>query len=274
MSAEYDVREYMPADIPALTDLWSRIFGDSRSLAASFFRLLPGMGSCFAAEKNGVLCGMASILTDLTLHCDEQEIRCAYLYAVAVEPRFRGKGIGAALSRAAKLHARQNGAELFTTLPAEPGLYPMYEKTVGTVFRLKRTGHTVAPCGDQPSSTVFFPAAAAEYNRKREELLKGETHLSVSDSSIAYLQALCREYGGDILLSEKAAAACTLEGGILRLAEILCADESREAAAARAAAQLHAEKAVFYLPSDDGEDYISYDRNILPSRVIWNTAFD
>ncbi len=35
------VREYRPEDIPALSALWARVFGDSVALIGDFFRLLP-----------------------------------------------------------------------------------------------------------------------------------------------------------------------------------------------------------------------------------------
>ena len=42
--AEMLFREYRSSDIPALTSLWTNIFGDSESLVSAFFRILPETG--------------------------------------------------------------------------------------------------------------------------------------------------------------------------------------------------------------------------------------
>ena len=136
--ADIIFREYTSADIPALISLWSDIFGDSHETVSCFFRVLPDTGSCFVAECGGVICGMASVLTDLTLKNGNSSIKAAYIYAVATDRRSRCKGIGGTLSRMAADFGRKNGAEIISTLPASDGLYHMYEKAVGLNRSLKR----------------------------------------------------------------------------------------------------------------------------------------
>ena len=50
---EYAIREYASGDVPALTALWRRTFGDGERLLADFFRLLPDMGTGVVAEGGG-----------------------------------------------------------------------------------------------------------------------------------------------------------------------------------------------------------------------------
>ena len=60
-------REYRPGDVPALSLLWREVFGDPLSFTASFFALLPDMGSFVVAEADGVLLGGAGILNGFEL---------------------------------------------------------------------------------------------------------------------------------------------------------------------------------------------------------------
>ncbi|MBO5556600.1 MAG: GNAT family N-acetyltransferase, partial [Oscillospiraceae bacterium] len=99
---DFGIREYQAADIPSLTDLWHRVFGDPVSLISAFFQQLPDMGGGVVAVRDGAVVGAAYMITGLTLKKpDGAELPCGYLYAVAVDPVFRGNGAGAALSRAA-----------------------------------------------------------------------------------------------------------------------------------------------------------------------------
>ena len=268
------IREYEKEDIPALVSLWSSVFGDSPQLAGTFFRLLPGTGTCLVAEENSTVCGMSSILTDLRVCLGERCFSCAYLYAVAVDPSFRGHGLGSGLSKAAADFGRQGGAELICTLPADEGLYSMYEKAIGTRFCLSRSPIRI-PAGLYPETVLSLsPADPAEYNRKREAILLGRPHLSVSDSSIAFLKALCEENGGGLFVSDQCAAAYYTEGDSLHFSELLCGNEMRIPILAQTAFAKGLSTADCPLPSVSGNKYIAYDRNILPAEVIWNISLD
>ena len=268
------IREYETKDIPALVSLWTSVFGDSPQLADTFFRLLPGTGTCLVAEENSTVCGMASIPTDFRVFLEERSIPCAYLYAVAVEPSLRGRGLGSGLSKAAADLGRRIGAELICTLPASESLYAMYEKAIGTRYCLTRSRIHI-PAG--PSSEAYCSLTAAdpaEYNRKRESLLSGQPHLSVSDSSIAFLKALCEENGGGLFVSDQCAAAYYTEGNALHFSELLCGEDNRKSILAQTAFVKGLSTADCLVPSASGGKYIAYDRNILPVEVIWNLSFD
>ena len=85
-------REIRPEDQAALVELWHRVFGDPVSYVEEFFRVLPEIGTGVEAIENGVPVGAAYMITALTLCEGEMSRRCGYLYAVAVDPAFRGRG--------------------------------------------------------------------------------------------------------------------------------------------------------------------------------------
>ena len=113
MSFDVKLREYSGGDIPALCALWESVFGDKAELIQEFFRLLPDMGLCAVAELDGKIVGMASVLTALELVTPGGDAaRCGYVYAVATEPSFRGRGIGAALTEKVCELAKAAGASV------------------------------------------------------------------------------------------------------------------------------------------------------------------
>ena len=123
------IREIRTEDQPSLVELWHHVFGDPVSYVEEFFCILPEIGSGVAAFENGRLLGAAYIITAGEL-CESGQIRrCGYLYAVAVDPAARGRGLGGRLSQAAAALGRERGAALICTLPAEPGLYAWYAVT-------------------------------------------------------------------------------------------------------------------------------------------------
>lgn len=140
------VREYRPEDIPALSALWARVFGDSVALIGDFFRLLPDMGTGLAAEADGEIAGAAYIITGMELaDCGNRPPVCGYIYAVAVEERFRGLGLGGRLTLAAAEKGRERGASIICTLPAESALYNWYEKLLGVQCALYRAESRLPP---------------------------------------------------------------------------------------------------------------------------------
>ena len=119
------IREYRGGDIPEMSVLWQAVFGDSEGLVNSFLELLPGMGTAAVAEVNGKIAGAAYAVTGMELVSASGKVQtCGYIYAVAVAPEFRGSGIGRALTERSAELARDRGAEIICTLPAEPRISP------------------------------------------------------------------------------------------------------------------------------------------------------
>ena len=266
-------REYTSSDIPALTVLWTDIFGDTAETVACFFRVLPKIGSCFVAECGGEIAGMTSVLTDQRYVYGEACVPCAYIYAVAIDPRHRGAGIGARLSRMAEEYGRENGAQIIATMPADEGLYIMYEKTLGLKKTLRRR-KIFATADHTTEAFSLTPASPAAYNAKREELLAALPHVSVSDESIEYLKSLCEENGGDIYVSDTCCAACYVNHKEVFFPELLCPDEERKRLLAVGAAFRNAAGAFSFIPCNDGEKSLAYNGGEPEADTVWNSTFE
>ena len=267
-------REYTSNDVPALTALWSGIFGDGTGSISCFFRVLPEIGTCFAAECGGRIVGMTSVLTDLRYIAGNSSVKCSYIYAVAVDPAFRGAGIGAKLSRMADGYARAHGAEIIATLPADDGLYSMYEKTLGMKNTLMRKKIAVEAASSADCGNSMLPATPQEYNRKREELLASTPHISVSDGSMEYLKTLCMENGGDLYVSEECCASYYVNQKDLFFPELLCPEAERKELLAGAAAQRGLSGAYCYLPSPEGLKSLAFTGKSPDPATIWSITFE
>ena len=262
-----EIREIRPEDHTALVELWYRVFGDPVSYVEEFFRILPEIGSGVAAVENGVPVGAAYMITGLELCERDTSRRCGYLYAVAVEPNCRGRGLGGRLSQAAAALGRARGAELICTLPAEPGLYAWYEKLIGVRCALYRERRELEsrPC------PLPQPIGAAEYARRREALLCARPHLRLSQAAMRLEEANCRAFGGGLFAAGGGIAAAYVSDGVTEVRELLGAPEE---AAAALGAVLGTPRVRLWLPAEEGEPYLAFSPADLPRNTVWNLAFD
>lgn len=114
-----------PSDtqIPALRQLWQRVFGDTEEFLDLFFSVGYDRQRCLCA-CHGEQVAAAMYWLDCT--CDGR--RVAYLYAVATEEAFRGRGLCRALTEQAHRVLKERGYAGAILVPAEPGLFAMYGK--------------------------------------------------------------------------------------------------------------------------------------------------
>lgn len=265
------IREVLPVDIPALSSLWQRIFGDSEALIADFFRLLPQMGVGVAALLDGKPAGAAYAVTGMELIGGQAAPKaCGYLYAVAVEESCRGLGLGRALSLAAADKARGRGAGFICTLPAEASLYPWYQDILGVTTALFRSEQQIKSRALVPCREID----AGEYLLRREELLRGRPHLRLSPPCLAFQHSLCLAYGGGFYAVGGGIAAAYREGNTGVIRELLCPPDQELELAASVGAALGTERALLYAPSRDGLPYISAEPGSVPADCVWNLSFD
>ena len=220
------IREIRPEDAPALSALWQRVFEDPPACSETFLRLLPDMGSGVAAFEDGRPLGAAYIVTACHLREGEKSRRCGYLYAVAVAPEARRRGLGAALSQAAAALGRARGAEIICTRPAEDELFAWYERVLGARCVLRLASRDFASAPGLPVCRLD-PAA---YGKRREALLAGRPHLALEPAAMAFEEANLRIYGGGLFAVGDGLAAACAYGDAAELTELLGVPD--EAAAA------------------------------------------
>ncbi len=262
--ADFIIRECREADYASLKAIWAECFGDPEQMVESFLNILPRMGFGLCAEIEGEVAGAAYMIEGMRIG----HIPCAYLYAVGVFEKFRGHGLGSAISRACKDRAKERGAEIICTQPAKKSLYKWYESIIGTEHRL---------CRKKTELEAAFGhverISAEEYFALRESFLEGREHMSASLAVIEFERELCLAYGGDLFKTEKGIAAAYIEDGACHIKELLSSgDRYKEAAAV--AAFLETERAVLWEADSRGMDYIAYDSDKMSNNCVWNISFD
>lgn len=262
-----EIREIRPEDKNALVALWQKIFRDPAACVEEFLRILPEIGSGVAAFENSRLLGAAYIVTALHLREGEKDRRCGYLYAVAVAPEARRRGLGAGLSQAATALGRARGAELICTWPAEPELYAWYERVLGARCALYRACREL----DSAPGPTVRPLDPEEYGLRREALLAGRPHLVLEPAALRFEAVNLGVYGGGLFAVGDGLAAALVSDGVAEVHELLGAPP--EAAAALGAA-LGTNIVRLRTPAESGEPYLSFVPAELPAGTVWNLAFD
>ena len=273
-------REYRQCDIPALTALWSTLFGDSETFVSAFFRHLPDMGSCLVMELKGKIMGMASVITGCELAgCGspgkEHAPVIGYIYALGIGEDFQGNGFGSMLAQKTGELAVSREADIVCTLPASESLYSFYEKALGFKTALFRKRYeTVA----EPVE-MTMKLSATEYSMFRNSMVGTGPYLHPSFFTTDFLKSLCEEYGGGLFASESGICSAQTDNGTCVIHELICRGAERcRAVAASVAAALGCEKAVWFtpaLPSDPGaEPFIAAPPGSIPENTVWNIAFE
>ena len=258
------IRQSGEADFASLKAIWAECFGDPEGMVESFLHILPRMGFGLCAEIDGEIAGAAYMIEGMSYG----DIPCAYLYAVGVFEKFRGHGVGSAISRACKEKAIERGAEIICTQPAQESLYNWYEKIIGTKYRLCRKRRELSSCPGKAESIN-----AKEYFSLRESFLQGREHMKASLAVIEFEKELCLAYGGDLFKTETGIAAAYIEEGKCYVKELLTLGDAEKEAAAVGAA-LKTEQTLLFEVGETGHDYIAYDCSKMNKNCVWNRSFD
>ena len=275
------IREYESADIGSLTELWLQNFtNDTAQFVGDFFRMLRDMGTGLVAEVDGKLAGSAYVLCGQELILGQEDTLtedndsapvCGYIYAVSVDKSFRSLGIGAALVKAAAQKAKDRGADIICTLPAEKSLYRWYEALIGVKCVLHRSREVVKSAPME----MYMPLTSTEYMLWRENMLSGRPHIHFSTPSLEFERKLCLDSGGGFYAAGCGIAAAYKSGDRGIIVELICTDEcERRIVAASIGDALGVKEVVLYSPSETGEPYIAADSNIIPKDCVWNLSYD
>ena len=265
------IRHYQKNDLSAMRTLWKRVFNERDAYLDAVFTLLPDIGGAsVAVDEQGALLGAAYAMTGYELMSGNECPHIGYIYAVAVDEKARGRGIGAELTRHAAVICREREAEIVTTLPAETSLYAWYEKQIGTGHFLRRK-KTVVPAH---KTVDIMKMTATEYMLWRENLLRGTPHIHLSYPMLETQRALCEAYDGALCASSDGIFAAYKDGDRLIVREILCSQGNPDDTAASAAAYFDCREAVFFTPTDLGGDFYIASDSRFPAGTVWNLTLD
>lgn len=157
-----------PGDLPRLMALWAQIFGDSPEAVEGYFARRHEDGNMLVFVEDGVLCGMLSMLP-LALIAHGAEYPARYVYAVATDPAFRGRGIATALLSRAHEEMAARGVAASVLVPASEGLFGYYAKRgYRTAFSIDVKDYPAGALAPFPAGGAFEPCKTSTYARIRD----------------------------------------------------------------------------------------------------------
>ena len=202
-------------DIPELKRLWKQAFGDTDAEIEGFFRdAFPGcMG--FAARDEEHIAAMCFALPQ-EIVCADEALPAAYLYAVATEGSYRGRGLCRQLLEFAEKTLRKRGFACLMLVPADESLAAMYRK-LGYEGPARGMRSVPAPAAVGHAEKI----GAIEYAGLRETLLWDEPHVRYGKAWLEYEAQDAAFYALRLGAASGCAAAVRLPDGTVRVDELL-----------------------------------------------------
>lgn len=177
----------MTTDVEALKTLWQQAFGDPQAFIEGFFStgFSPDRCCCLYREDR-----LAAAL--YWFDCQWGQKRLAYIYAVATDRQFRGQGLCRKLMDMTHLQLARQGYAGAVLVPAQPGLFAMYEKMGYTGFCPMEKKTVLPGVREVPAQTV----SAAQYGTLRQAYLP-EGGIGQAGKTLEFLSTYAQFYTFD-----------------------------------------------------------------------------
>ena len=198
--------------VPALKVLWHEAFGDGYDVIGTFYANAYSSERAFIATE-----GDLPVAAAYYFRCTAWGRPIAYVYAVAVAKSHRGRGICRLLLEEAHRRLAEDGFAGAVLVPADEGLFGMYERLGYTAAVYLSETHV--SCSTL-ATLLEERISAEEYARLRRELLPHGGTVQ-EDEGLAYLSAVAELYR-----TQSGVAAVFKGNGIPVSAEILGEDVS------------------------------------------------
>lgn len=179
------------AQYPQLRSLWQEAFGDEDAFVDAFFEKGFSRERCRCVTWND-RCVAALYWFD----CLWEGKKVAYLYAIATDKLFQGKGFCRSLMEDTHRHLQALGYAGAVLVPAEEGLFSLYEKLGYRVFCSKELWQPEAA----QAGIALEEIGPAAYRAYRDALLP-QGSIVHTDAALSFAGSYARFYrGADVLL--------------------------------------------------------------------------
>lgn len=176
------------ADIKiSLTKLWREAFGDTDEFINSFFSLGFDSERCMYTELDGE---PRSAL--YWFDCTYNGRKIAYLYAIATQKAYRGRGLCQALMERTHEHLRSEGYDGAILVPADKTLFAFYEKSGYKVCSFIKEFSCLASA--KPVKLVKIDTL--QYAKKRLSLLPADSVIE-DGAALDFLSSYADFYMGE-----------------------------------------------------------------------------
>lgn len=272
------LRPSVPGDTGEMKSLWALCFGDEEEFIDLFFTALyrPGMAAVFEAE--GRLAAMAFAIPGFILHEPGRPDRsAAYLYGVATHPSQRGRGYGAAVSKAA---AELGDCDITALLPASEALRLWYAKDMGARCFNRIWEEHFPRKAHGAHGARLRRLDPVEYLLRREALLSCLPHVEPPLDFLSLAGTELGRGGGGLFAWRGGVCAVELRGDTVLAKELLPADGAADAAS-EILDFFPAERLTARLPASHGGRAMDFMMALpcapvtaSPSEIHWGLALD
>ena len=247
--SDYILRPWQPEDRPWLKALWQEAFGDDEDYIETFWSLFLKPGGCIVAEADGkVVSAMYIMDGPMLFPPDLTALSAAYTFALATDPAYRGRGIGTAVYKACTAAALER-ADTACVLPAEPSLYPFYEKAAGCVpISYVREAVFSRNELDLSGACAAASISVGEYYLRRKSILRGSPYTVMPGEFFALESYHIQRFGGGYLSVDGDVAAVEMDGDTCRIIELLSPEEDWMNVLTAVAARFPAERYLVRTP--------------------------
>ena len=183
--------------ITELKNLWHTVFGDAPSVIDAYFDAFYTPDLTATEFVDGELAAAAYVLPAGELVCGDCREKCAHIYAVAVYPKFRGRGLGVSVTNLATEKAKKAGFSAVVLHPAEESLFGFYEKHCGFKTCFSASGKSPL------SGDVLTLSETEAYIACREKFLANIPHVALNARVLDFFQ----KCGGLLYTSETGCSA-------------------------------------------------------------------
>ncbi len=161
-----ELRPAREDDLLPLARLWAVAFPGERSVSTRARQLREGgtyggLETCWVAEQEGRMAGAFRVY-DLLLHLHGRPLPTLGLAALAVDPSFRRRGVGAALCRAAMRLGRERGDLLSALYPFRVDFYARLGYALAGEFHRYRFPPAALPAFPGADTVRMIPPAERE----------------------------------------------------------------------------------------------------------------
>ena len=176
----------MTAECAALKRLWMQAFSDPEEVPEAFFSTAFSPARYNTVRINGV-----PVSALYWLDCSLQDSRFAYIYAVATDCAFRGKGYAGRLMEDTHRLLKQAGYAGAILVPGEPWLFEFYQKFGYRVFSTVQE----FTCSQGEQSAELESLDYVRYATVRRKYLPAGGLLQEGET-LAFLQTYANFYSG------------------------------------------------------------------------------
>jgi len=167
--------------------LWSACFGDPPGALAAYFNLRHRDEYMPVWAQDGAIVGMLSMLP-VALRVGGASYPGRYVFAVATDPAWRGRGISTQLLAFAHDWMRQNGVRLSALVPADQGLFDFYgRRGYKTYFYQRRLSLSPAELPLPPVGARVARCDAAAWLEARDRAFEACPFVRWGEDALAFM---------------------------------------------------------------------------------------